>query len=101
PGPFPGGGYFYYARTEEGRQYPTFCRKRDSLDAPEEITLEVNELARGHKFMAVGAFAVSDDGRGLAYSTDTTGFREYTLYVKDLATGALLPLEIESVSTAA
>jgi oligopeptidase B len=99
--PFRDGGYFYYSRTEEGRQYPAFCRKKDSLDAPEEITLDVNELAHGHKFMALGTFAVSDDGRWLAYSTDTTGFREYTLYVKDLAAGALLPLEIEKVSTAA
>jgi oligopeptidase B len=99
--PFRDGAYFYYSRTEEGRQYPIFCRRRAAPDAPEEITLDVNELARGHKFMSVGAFAVSDDGRLLAYTTDPTGFREYTLYLKDLDSGSLLPLEVAGVSTVA
>jgi oligopeptidase B len=93
--PFRDGAYFYYARTEEGKQYPILCRRRDTPGAAEEVTLDVNELARGHAFMALGGFAVNDQGRLLAYSTDNTGFREYTLFVKDLETGALLPFTAE------
>jgi oligopeptidase B len=99
--PYRDGGYYYYARTEEGKQYPILCRRKGSLEAPEEVTLDVNELARGHRFMSVGAFAVSDEGRLLAYSTDVTGFREYTLHVKDLETGERLPISVEKVSTVA
>jgi oligopeptidase B len=89
------GGYLYYSRTEEGKQYPILCRKKGSLEAPEEVTLDLNALAEGHKFLSLGAYAVSDDGSLLAYSTDLTGFREYTLRIKDLRTGALLPERIE------
>jgi oligopeptidase B len=99
--PFKDGGYLYYTRTEEGRQYPLFCRRPVAPGGAEEITLDVNELAQGQRFMAVGTYAVTDDGRLLAYSTDHTGFREYTLHVKDLATGTLLPLEVEAVGTVA
>jgi oligopeptidase B len=88
-------GYYYYSRTEEGKQYPIMCRKKGSLDAAEEITLDVNELAQGQKFMSLGAYEVSDDGNLLAYSTDNTGFRQYTLHIKDLRTGALRPEKIE------
>jgi protease II len=77
--PYRLGGYFYYTRTEEGKQYPIFCRKQGSLDAKEEVVLDQNELAKGQKFMSVGAFAPSDDGNLLAYSTDNTGYRQYTL----------------------
>jgi oligopeptidase B len=84
------GAYFYYTRTEQGQQYPIYCRKKGSLDAAEEVYLDVNALAKGEKFMAIGALSVSDDGNLLAYTTDTTGFREYTLYVRDLRTGELL-----------
>lgn len=94
--PYPYGGWLYYTRTEEGKQYPIYCRKADE-SAPEEITLDVNALAEGQKFMAVGAYAISDDGNLLAYSTDRTGFREYTLRIKDLRTGELLPDTIEKV----
>ena len=85
--PYRWGNHFYYTRTVEGLQYPIFCRKRGSVDAPEEIVLDQNELAKGQKFMSVGAFVPSDDGNLLAYSTDNTGFRQYTLHIKDLATG--------------
>ncbi|MGA2000618.1 MAG: S9 family peptidase [Terriglobales bacterium] len=88
--PYREGGYWYYSRTEEGKQYPIFCRKAGALDAPEQITLDVNELAKGQKFMSLGAFMVSDDANLLAYSTDNTGFRQYKLHVKDLRTGALV-----------
>ncbi len=94
-------GFFYYSRTETGKQYPIYCRKAGSLDAPEQVMLDLNALAVGHPFLSIGAAAVSDDGRRLAYTTDVTGFREYTLYVKDLDTGALLPDRVDKVSAVA
>ena len=99
--PFRRDRYFYYSRTEKGKQYPIYCRKAGSLDAPEEVMLDLNLLAAGHPFFSLGAYAVSDDSHLLAYSTDVTGFREYTLYVKDLRTGALLPGTIEKVASVA
>jgi oligopeptidase B len=99
--PYREGAWFYYSRTEEGKQYPIYCRRKGSLDAPEEVTLDLNELAAGHAFLSLGAYAVSDDGALLAYSLDTTGFREYTLYVKDLRTGELRPERIEKTGAIA
>ena len=99
--PYRRGGHFYYSRTEKSKQYPIYCRKAGSLDAPEEITLDLNALAVGHPFFSLGASAVSDDGNLLAYTTDITGFREYTLYVKDLRTGRILPRTFEKVSSVA
>jgi oligopeptidase B len=95
--PYRRGDYFYYSRTEQGKQYPILCRKRGSVDAPEEVTLDLNALAAGHPFFALGMGVVSDDGHLLAYTTDLTGFRQYTLSVKDLRTGALLPDRVEKV----
>jgi oligopeptidase B len=96
--PYRWGNYFYYTRTEEGKQYPIFCRKKGGVDAPEEIVLDQNELAKGHKFMSVGAFSPSDDGNLLAYTTDNTGYRQYTLQIKDLRTGELFPDKVERVN---
>ncbi|HLL75582.1 MAG TPA: S9 family peptidase [Pyrinomonadaceae bacterium] len=93
-------GYYYYTRTVEGKQYPIFARKKGSLDAPEEITLDVNAMAEGHKFYSVGNYSVSHDGNLLAYSVDTTGFREYTLHIKDLRTGKNLADELGVVDYA-
>jgi oligopeptidase B len=84
-------GYWYYTRTEEGKQYPVLCRKKETLSAPEEVMLDVNELAKGEKFMSLGAFQVSDDSNLLAFTTDNVGFRQYKLHIKDLRTGKLLP----------
>ena len=86
--PYRDGGYLYYTRTEEGKQYPIYARRKGSMDAPEEVLLDLNEMVKGHPFMAIGDFDVSTDTNLLAYSTDSTGYREYTLYVKDLKTGA-------------
>src|SRR5215470_3333887 len=97
--PFRDGEYWYYTRTEEGLQYPIFCRKQGSVDAPESVMLDVNQLAKGESFMAVGAMTVSDDGNLLAYSFDNTGFRQYTLQVKDLRTGELLSERVERVGS--
>ncbi len=88
--PYREGDYFYYSRVEAGKQYPILCRKKATLDAPEQVYLDVNELAKGEKFMSVGALRPSDDGNLLAYSTDNTGFRQYKLYIKDLRNGQVL-----------
>ena len=94
-------GFYWYSRTEKGRQYPIACRKKGSLEAPEEVVLDLNEIARTEPFVGRGAFAPSDDGSLLAYTIDTTGFRLYTLFVKDLRTGALLPDRVERVDSLA
>jgi oligopeptidase B len=69
------------------------------MEGPEEILLDLNKLAEGRKFLGLGAYVVSDDGNLLAYSTDTTGYRQYTLQVKDLRTGQTLPESIERVGS--
>ena len=99
--PYKKGDYFYYTRTEAGKQYPIRCRRKGSMDAPEEVLLDVNELAKGQIFMSLGEFEVSDDGNLLAYSTDNTGFRQYVLAVKDLRTGKTLPDHAERVGSVA
>ncbi|HWY69554.1 MAG TPA: S9 family peptidase [Terriglobales bacterium] len=99
--PYKYGDYFYYSRTETGKQYPIRCRRKDNMEAPEEVVLDLNELAKGQSFMAVAAYQVSDDGNLLAYSTDNTGFRQYTLAVKDLRTGNLLSDHIEKTGSVA
>ena len=99
--PYKQGEYFYYSRTEAGKQYQIHCRKKGSMDAPEEMLLDVNELAKGQKFMSLGGYDVSDDGNLLAYTTDNTGFRQYALAVKDLRTGKLLPDHAERVGSVA
>ena len=98
--PYKLGEYWYYTRTEEGKQYPVRCRKKGSLEAAEEVLLELNELAAGHAFLALGVFRVTDNGKLLAYSLDTTGFRQYQMFFKDLATGTLLPDSIGQVNSA-
>jgi oligopeptidase B len=88
--------WFYYQRTVAGLQYPIHCRRAAAGGVydegkPEEILLDVNQLAEGQPFMSVGALAVTPDGWLLAYSTDNTGFRQYTLHIRDLSTGKDLP----------
>jgi oligopeptidase B len=99
--PYRWGNYFYYTRTEQGKQYPISCRKKGDLDAKEEVVLDQNELAKGLKFFNVSAFVPSDDGNLLAYSTDTTGYRQYKLQIKDLRTGQILPEIFERVGNVA
>jgi len=97
--PYKEGDFFYYIRTEAGKQYPIRCRKKISADANEEVLLDVNELAKGQAFMTVQAFAVSTDGNLLAYSYDNTGFRQFNLAVKDLRTGQTLTDHAERVGS--
>ncbi len=85
--PFYSNGYFYYVRYEEGQEYPIYCRKSGSLDAGEEILLNVNELAADHPYYNVGTYDISLDNRWMAFTVDTVGRRQYTVMVKDLATG--------------
>ena len=121
--PFRDGDWWYYTRTEEGQQYAISCRKAatDRItpsdchpergrggdrvegpafsfldDTPEQVILDGNQLAEGHAFFAIGATDITDDGRWLAYTTDTTGFRQYTLHIKDLGTGETLPGEVRA-----
>src|SRR3954447_15075778 len=102
--PFRDNGWYYYTRTVEGSQYPIHCRRKAVGDAydplqPEHVILDVNQLAERQAFMAVGGMSVSPDGTKLAYSTDNTGFRQYTLHVKNLASDAELPDTAERVGS--
>src|SRR6266478_1037251 len=94
-------GYFYFTKTLEGKQYPLHYRRPGSANGAEELLLDLNALAEGHSFLGLGAFEVSDDNQLLAYSTDITGFRQYTLQIKDLRTGELLPFRSERVTSVA
>jgi oligopeptidase B len=94
-------GYLYYSRTEEGKQYPIQCRRKGSMAAPEEVLLDLNELGKDRKFVGLGGFTVSDDQNLVAYTIDYTGFRQYSLYVKDLRTGKTLPDTTERVTSLA
>ncbi|HVC46675.1 MAG TPA: S9 family peptidase [Terracidiphilus sp.] len=108
--PFRDGAWWYYTRTQEGLQYGIHCRKpapgpltdaaiAPAPDAPEFILLDGNQLAQDHAFFAIGESAITDDDRWLAYTTDTTGFRQYTLYIKDLFTGQTLSGTVERVGS--
>lgn len=83
-------GYLYYTRFEEGKEYPIHCRKKGNSSAPEEVMLNVNDMAKGHEFFNVAGLNVSPDNKLLAYGVDTVSRRKYTLYVKNLETGELL-----------
>ena len=85
--PYKENGYWYYDRYEEGQEYPIYCRKKGSLNAPEEIILNVNTLAKGHEYFRVQGLEVSEDNKMLAYGVDTVSRRRYTIYIKDLASG--------------
>jgi oligopeptidase B len=94
-------GYLYFTRSEEGKQYAIHCRRLDADGPPEELLLDLNALAEGHSFLGLGSFDVTDNNHLLAYSLDTTGFRQYTLQIKDLRSGDTLPERIERVTSAA
>ncbi|HLI76676.1 MAG TPA: S9 family peptidase, partial [Acidobacteriaceae bacterium] len=104
--PYRDGAWEYITRTEKGQQYARYCRRPvradDTVDeSAETVILDVNKLAEGQAFMAVGYSVISPDGRLLAYTTDNTGFRQYTLHIKDLETGDLLPDTAERVGSLA
>ncbi len=102
--PYRDGDWWYTTRTEEGLQYGIYCRKRGgpagtNAGAAEEVVLDGNQLAAGQAFFAIGDTDITDDGRWLAYTTDTKGFRQYTLRIKDLETGETLAGEVERVGS--
>lgn len=99
--PYYKNGYYYYSRTEEGKQYFKFCRKKGTLDAEEQVLLDVDQLAQGHAYYTAKGFSVSPDNRLLAFSVDTVSRREYTIYVKDLETGVIFPDQIRNTEGAA
>lgn len=88
--PYRKGPYYYYHRSEAGRQYPIYCRKRESLTAPEEVILDLNQPAVGRDYLNLGLLRVSPSHSLLAYSIDVTGSEEYTVFIKDLSSGLLL-----------
>ena len=97
--PYKNGEYWYYSKTVEGQQYPTFYRSKKQNGDGEELLLDQNEMAKGLKYFAIGSFDISDDGNLLAFSTDSTGYRQYTLQIKDLRTGKIMPDKIERVTS--
>jgi oligopeptidase B len=99
--PTPLRGYLYYSRTEEGKQYPIQCRRKGTMEAPEEVLLDLNELGKDKKFIGLGSFQVSDDQNLVAYTIDYVGFRQYTLHVKDLRTAQTLTDTTERVTSLA
>jgi oligopeptidase B len=94
-------GYLYFTCTEEGQQYPIYCRRVDSSGSLDEMLLDLNRLAEGRPFLSLGAFDVSSDNHLLAYALDTTGFRQYRLQIKNLRSGEILPEAMERVTSAA
>ncbi|MGD0830857.1 MAG: S9 family peptidase [Terracidiphilus sp.] len=100
--PYRDGAWWYLTRTEEGKQYAIHCRQAGTAAGPEEreqVILDGNQLAEGHAFFSIGATDISDDGRWLAYTTDLTGFRQYTLHIKDLETGETQSNLVERVGS--
>lgn len=84
-------GYYYYTRTEEGKEYYKYCRKKGSLDAQEEILLDVDKMAEGHPYYAATGFSISEDNRLLAFGVDTVSRRQYNIHIKNLETGEIYP----------
>lgn len=97
--PYKLGNYWYFTKTEEGKQYPTYLRSKSQDGKDAEVLLDQNEMAKGFEYFAISQFDPSDDGNFLAYATDTTGYRQYTLHIKDLRTGKVLSDKIERVTS--
>ncbi|WP_276486004.1 S9 family peptidase [Paraflavitalea pollutisoli] len=95
--PFKNNGYWYYSRFEEGKQYPIFCRKKETLEASEEIMLDQNKMAEGFKYYSVGGRSVSDNNELLAFTADSVSRRLYGLRFKNLVTGDVYPETIPNV----
>lgn len=96
--PYKDNGYYYYTRFEEGKEYPIYCRKKESLEAEEEIMLNVNEMAEGHEYYQVVGLNVSPDNKLLAFGVDTVSRRLYTLNIKNLETGEIFEYTVPNTS---
>nr|WP_236582668.1 S9 family peptidase [Sphingobacterium multivorum] len=99
--PYYKNGYYYYSRTEEGKQYFKFCRKKGTLEGEEEVLLDVDQLAEGHAYYTAKGFSVSPDNRLLAFSVDTVSRREYTIFIKNIETGEIYSDQIKNTEGAA
>ncbi|MDX9846143.1 MAG: S9 family peptidase [Tenuifilaceae bacterium] len=91
-------GYYYYSRYDEGKEYPIYCRKKSTLEAEEEIMLDVNDMAEGYAYFAVQGVRVSPNNQLLAFGVDTVSRRQYSIYFKDLSTGELLDSKIPNTT---
>ncbi|QNL51000.1 S9 family peptidase [Olivibacter sp. SDN3] len=91
-------GYYYYTRTEDGKQYYKFCRKKETLDAAEELLLDVDDMAEGHAYFSAGGFSVSPDNKLMAFGIDTVSRREYVIHIKNLETGELYAEKIKGTT---
>ncbi|MCB9246997.1 MAG: S9 family peptidase [Flavobacteriales bacterium] len=91
-------GYWYYTRYTEGKEYPIFCRRKESMEAAEEVMLNVNEMAEGYAYYQVGGLSVSEDNEWLAFGVDTVSRRIYTIYFKNLKTGEIHNNHIEGTT---
>jgi oligopeptidase B len=87
-------GYYYYKRNDEGKQYFKYCRKKATLEATEEILLDVDQMAEGHSYFSAISFRISPNNKLLAYGVDTVSRRQYTIYIKNLETGKLVEEKI-------
>ena len=96
--PYLQNGYYYYTRYEEGKEYPIYCRKKETLEAEEEIMLDGNEMAEGYAYFQIGGLSVSENNKTLAFSVDTVSGRNYTIKFKNLETGHILEDEIANTS---
>jgi oligopeptidase B len=96
--PYKTKGYYYYSRYEKGKEYPLHCRRKESMENPEEIMLDVNAMAKGHNYFNVTGLAVSPDNTMLAYGVDTVSRRKYTIHFKNLVTGEIIPGEIPNTT---
>ena len=94
--PYRYNGYWYYSRFQQGKEYPIYLRREDAPDAVEEVLFDVNEMAEGHKFYQFAEFSVSGDNQWASFSVDTRGRRMYSLFIKNLRTGEILPVEIKN-----
>ncbi|EAQ37953.1 oligopeptidase B [Dokdonia sp. MED134] len=96
--PYKHNGYWYYRRFETGKDYPLYCRKEGSLDAPEIIVFDNNEMAVGHSYFSQASYSVSEDNTIAAYGIDTVSRRQYTIRFKNLVTGEILNTEIKNTT---
>lgn len=96
--PYKTNGYYYYSHYHKGNEYPFYCRRKESMESPEEIMLDVNAMAKGHNYFKVTGLSVSPDNTMLAYGVDTVSRRKYTIHFKNLVTGEIIPGEIPNTT---
>ena len=91
-------GYYYITRYETGKDYPIYSRKKGSLEAKEEILFDCNEMAKGHSYFNLGGLNISEDNKWAAFGVDLVSRRQYTIQIKNLETGEILPVKLENTT---